>query len=78
MNYQIIVISESGTISDKNNKKGVKFEDIVTSCFTDTGCKCQRNTNYAGYEIDIIAEDERSKTVFIIECKAKKTISSDD
>ncbi|MBK7371609.1 MAG: AAA family ATPase [Saprospiraceae bacterium] len=64
---------------DSSNKaKGNCFEALVRNLLSLHQYDIRGNINFAGMEIDLVAEQKHTKESLYVECKAKEKVSSDE
>lgn len=64
---------------DASNKaKGNCFETLVRNLLSLHQYDIRGNINFAGMEIDLVAEQKHTKETLYVECKAKEKVSSDE
>lgn len=61
-----------------NKAKGNCFESLVRNILNLHLYEIRGNINYAGMEIDLVAEHKHNKETLYVECKAKEKVSSDE
>ena len=75
MKIEIKIILEEGT---SNKAKGNCFESLIRNLLTLHQYEIRGNINFAGMEIDLVAEHKHTKESLYVECKAKEKVSSDE
>lgn len=75
MKSEIRIILEDGT---SNKAKGNCFETLIRNLLTLHQYDIRGNINFAGMEIDLVAEQRHTKETLYVECKAKEKVSSDE
>jgi len=75
MKSEIRIILEDGA---SNKAKGNCFELLVRNILNLHQYEQRGNINYAGMEIDLVAEHKHNKESLYVECKAKEKVSSDE
>ena len=72
---EIKIILEEGS---SNKAKGNCFETLIRNLLTLHQYEIRGNINFAGMEIDLVAEHKHNKESLYVECKAKEKVSSDE
>lgn len=72
---EIKIILEEGS---SNKTKGNCFEALIRNVLHIHQYDIRGNINFAGMEIDLVAEHKHNKESLYVECKAKEKVSSDE
>ena len=72
---EIKIILEEGS---SNKAKGNCFEALIRNLLSIHHYEVRGNINFAGMEIDLVAEHKHNKESLYVECKAKEKVSSDE
>ncbi|WP_294304783.1 restriction endonuclease [uncultured Chryseobacterium sp.] len=75
MKTEIKVILDENS---SNKAKGNCFEDLVRNLLSINQYEIKQNINFAGLEIDLIAEHKHNGEKLYVECKAKEKVTSDE
>jgi hypothetical protein len=75
MKAEIKVILEENA---SNKAKGNCFEDLVRNLLSINQYEIKQNINFAGLEIDLVAEHKHNREQLYVECKAKEKVTSDE
>lgn len=75
MKSEIKIILEEGS---SNKAKGNCFESLIRNLLTLHLYDIRGNINFAGMEIDLVAEHKHNNESLYVECKAKEKVSSDE
>ncbi|MGM0944341.1 MAG: restriction endonuclease [Bacteroidota bacterium] len=72
---EIKIILEEGS---SNKAKGNCFENLIRNLLSIHHYNVRGNINFAGMEIDLVADHKHNKESLYVECKAKEKVSSDE
>lgn len=72
---EIKIILEEGS---SNKAKGNCFENLIRNLLNIHHYNVRGNINFAGMEIDLVADHKHNKESLYVECKAKEKVSSDE
>ena len=61
-----------------NKSKGNCFEDLARNLLSINQYEIKQNINFAGLEIDLVAEHKHNREKLYVECKAKEKVTSDE
>jgi hypothetical protein len=75
MKSEVRIILGEGS---SNKAKGNCFESLIRNLLAIHQYNISGNINFAGMEIDLVAEHKHTKESLYVECKAKEKVSSDE